>query len=79
MIIIEHQDAWLLVEHDKRNGNGWANLKLINVDGAKNGKRRKYIWSFGWNGERISKTRDSEWLRKYAPQIHQWVLEKLVR
>ncbi len=35
--------------------------------------RIKRAWWFGWNGERVSKTRDMKLLIEHKPEVYKWV------
>jgi len=50
----------------------WRSLKLVRL-----GKAKKSNWWFGWNGNRLSASKDEQLLSTHHPDIHDWVIGKL--
>lgn len=65
--IAEHPDGFVLCH--RRVCREWLSLKLVSVT-----PRRKRNWWFGWNGERLSRSRDTGLLAEHHPQIYEWVV-----
>jgi len=53
--------------------NGWVSLKLLH----KNSKSKGNYW-FGFNGNRLSRTKDRYLLVTKYPEIEMWVVKKLL-
>jgi hypothetical protein len=69
-VIARHPNGFTLLE--RGGSRGWANLKLV-----ADWHNQKRNWWFGWNGERLSKSRDAKLLREQLPTIFDWVANVL--
>ncbi|MET4034943.1 MULTISPECIES: hypothetical protein [unclassified Bradyrhizobium] len=65
-------ESWTLYQHAGRPGTRWRTVKLV-----RSGAARKHNWWRGWNGERLSNSRDTQHLEQHHPQIAQWVIDSL--
>jgi hypothetical protein len=69
MIPVATAESWTLFEHAKPNAR-WRTVKLVRT-----GPVRKHFWWLGWNGERLSRSRDADHLEQHHPEIARWVVE----
>ena len=63
---------FVLLERLADRRPGWQNLTLM-----AEGELSKHSWWFGWDGSRLSNSRDHGRLLKRYPEIYDWVLAKL--
>jgi hypothetical protein len=59
----------------ERLADSWAEWQSLTLTAS--GEISKHSWYFGWNGDRLSNTRDHGRLVKRYPEIYEWVLAKL--
>jgi hypothetical protein len=72
---IAEKSGVVLWELFDKTSASWINLKL-----ERRGRGlRKRNYRFGWNGGRVSGSRDAKLLMQYAPELFLWVVESLVQ
>ena len=60
---------WVLYHRPWGDRNGWKNLCLSQMQGPK----RKRVFTFGWNGVRLSQREDSRVLELHYPLVWEWL------
>jgi hypothetical protein len=71
MKLIAQIPGWSLYDRPSPSG-GWIGLKLV-----ASGKLPKRNWWLGFNGTRLSRSRDAGLLEQHQPDIHAWVVRSL--
>jgi hypothetical protein len=72
MMLVTQVGEFELFEPKPAGADGWRNLRLIRTG---NGKFRKRSWWLGWNGERMSDSRDAKILKEHYPEVYAAVIE----
>ena len=71
--ILASANEWVLFDTGK-GADGWRDLKL---ESRRRGKIPKRNWWFGFNGDRLSGSRDAKLLEEHQPAALRWVLAVL--
>ncbi len=72
--VIANCDGFVLLHRFEADSAQWRNVKLVRLGGR---HREKSNWWLGWNGQRLASNHDADLLRKYEPEIYQWVISSL--
>ena len=73
MGLVAHEDGATWILFGRQKSTGWTSLKLIAEERA---PFKANYW-LGWNGSRLSKTRDEGLLLEGRPALHRALINKL--
>lgn len=62
--------GWVLYHNQAGDKAPWRNLMLARYYAG-----MKSAYFFGWDGKRISNSRDAVLLKKHHPEVHAWVAQ----
>lgn len=69
--LVAENRGWRLFDLGKSPG-GWSSLKLVSKV-----RRPKGNFWLGWNGQRLSKSKDAALLEANHPEVFDWVVDRL--
>ena len=69
--LVAENRGWRLFDLGKSPG-GWSSLKLVSKV-----RRPKGSFWLGWNGQRLSKSKDAALLEANHPEVFDWVVDRL--